>query len=531
MYSLGLEFSTQSVKIVLLNIETGTVEHTAAIGYDAAFPSYRTEGGVLPSADPAVRHSSPFMLIESIDAAFRSMREHNLELSMITAIKADAMQHCTVYADATFKKRLSGLDPESPLLPQLGPSLTRGTSPIWEDRSTEKEVSLLESLSAPMGGMSSITGNNAELRFPAAQIMKWAEEEPVRYDRTAHVFLLSAFITSVLAGTIAPVDTGDGWGSNLNNLDINKPGWSMDLAGAIDARLRGCGVTTPLRDKLGGMCRYDDLVGTVGPYFHRRYGINREAVVLAGTGDNPATLLGCGGGVVVSLGSSYTVNGVMERIAPSRDGEYNVFGFTPGRAMALSVQTNGSKLHDHFLKTHLGDAEWGDYARVAGGPELSENEPLMLPYLYDESVPLHKAGIIRDGFTKDDSRLNIRALHLSQALSLRLHSDHLGEVRELCIVGGASRNLLLRQWISDVFGVRTFCIRDSDFAAPLGCAISGARHVLGCTYEEAAGRYVRIDNESRIEPIHGNLKIAASLLHRYRELEKGAGERSRRPNR
>lgn len=458
MYSLGLEFSTQSVKTVLLNIEKGTVDHTAAIGYDGAFPSYCIKGGVLSSSEPAVRHTSPFMLIESIDAAFRMLREHTIEPSRIIAVKADAMQHCTVYTDSSLGERPKALDPGSPLLQQPGPSLTRRTSPIWEDRSTEKEVLLLDSFAAPLGGIYSITGNKAEPRFPAAQIMKWAEEEPDGYDRTAHVFLLSAFITPILAGTIAPVDTGDGWGSTLNNLDISRPGWSGEIVDALDDRLRGSGIKTPLREKLGGMCRYDEPIGTISSYFHKKYGVNREAV-------------------------------------------------------ALSVFTNGSKLHDHFLKTHLSDAEWGDYARAAGGPGLAENEPLMLPYLFDESVPLHKAGLVRDGFTKGAGPANIRALHLSQALSLKLHSGHLGEVKELCIVGGASRKLLLRQWIGDVFGVRTFCIRDGDFAAPLGCAISGARHALGCSYEEAAGRYVRIDDESRLEPIYGNLKIAASLLH------------------
>lgn len=50
--------------------------------------------------------------------------------------------------------------------------------------------------------------------------MKWAKENPSEYKETAHIFLLSSFITSVLAGKIAPVDTGDGWGTNLNSINI-----------------------------------------------------------------------------------------------------------------------------------------------------------------------------------------------------------------------------------------------------------------------------------------------------------------------
>ncbi len=64
------------------------------------------------------------------------------------------------------------------------------------------------------------------------------------------------------------------------------------------------------------MVHYDTVLGPIAPYFVRRYGMNPGAVVLAGTGDNPATLLGCGGQAVVSLGSSYTVNGQMKRDRP-----------------------------------------------------------------------------------------------------------------------------------------------------------------------------------------------------------------------
>jgi xylulokinase len=191
-------------------------------------------------------------------------------------------------------------------------SITRKTSPIWEDRSPVKEAAYLARVLEEYDSIEALTGNRAELRFPAAQVLKWASQAPHEYYRTAHIFLSSAFLTSILAGKIVAVDTGDGWGTNLNTLDIEHPGWSNVVLKVVDGYLDTPKTGLSLWDKLGEMAHFDTPVGKISPYFAKKYGINPDALVLAGTGDNPATLLGCGGRTVISLGSSYTINGVMQ---------------------------------------------------------------------------------------------------------------------------------------------------------------------------------------------------------------------------
>jgi xylulokinase len=287
------------------------------------------------------------------------------------------------------------------------------------------------------------------------------------------------------------------------------------------------GIRTDLSAKIGAMEHYDAPVGRVAPYFSQRFGVNPEATVLAGTGDNPATLLGCGGETVISLGSSYTVNGMSKAVTPSAEGEYNVFGYVPGTTMALSVITNGSKLHDHFLRRYLlhdmaGEihpSDWEAYVRAGGPFRLTENEPLMLPYRQAESVPLRPGGIIRQGFDKADARTNIRALSVSQMLSLRLHSGHLSDPESICVVGGGAKNPFLMQLIADVFQSEVYNIHHADVAAPLGCAVSGARHVLDLSYEDAARRYVQKDETSVRLPDVEARSTVDRLLDRYRLLE------------
>jgi sugar (pentulose or hexulose) kinase len=74
----------------------------------------------------------------------------------------------------------------------------------------------------------------------------------------------------------------------------------------------------------------------------------------------------------------------------------------------------------------------------------------------DESVPLKDKGIHRDRLHPDNAAGNIRALHLSQVLSMKCHSSHLGAVDQLCIVGGGARNELMRQWMADAFDAVTY---------------------------------------------------------------------------
>jgi xylulokinase len=530
-YALGLDFSTRAVKTVVLDIKAAEVVYTGTIDYDTSLPHYGTRGGVLPADEPTIRHTSPFMLIEALDLAFNELNSSGLDLGRIGVVKVDAMQHCTVYTDASFGKRLAHLDSTQPLLPQLRTSITRETLPIWEDRSPVREVECLQNTLQKHGSIQVLTGNAAELRFPAAQIMKWASQSPHDYSRTAHIFLLSAFLTSILAGELVPVDTGDGWGTNLNTLDIDRPGWNEIVLKAMDAYFCDQAAGLSLRYKLGDMMPYDTPLRNISPYFVQRHGVYPEAIVLAGTGDNPATLLGCGGSTVISLGSSYTVNGVMDEIAPSSDGEYNIFGYTPGRAMALAVFTNGAKVHEFFLDKYIsGGADsgglkgyWDEYVSAAGESTLIEDERLMLPYLMDESVPLRRMGIVRDGFDETDAEVNIRALHISQAISLRLHSSHLSGADTICVVGGGAGNRFLRQMIADAFDAATCTIQHADFAAPFGCCVSGARLLMNTTYEEAAERCVRVDEASFLHPLGKNRSPIRTLLRRYEALEKATG--------
>jgi len=75
VYTLGADFSTQSVKIVLLDIHKKEVVYTSKFDYDKIFPEYRTTGGILDSNVPEIRHTSPYMHIEVLEYMFEKIRK------------------------------------------------------------------------------------------------------------------------------------------------------------------------------------------------------------------------------------------------------------------------------------------------------------------------------------------------------------------------------------------------------------------------------------------------------------------------
>jgi sugar (pentulose or hexulose) kinase len=143
----------------------------------------------------------------------------------------------------------------------------------------------------------------------------------------------------------------------------------------------------------------------------------------------------------------------------------------------------------------------------------------MLPYLMNESVPVRKRGVICDDFSDDDSHTTIRALHLSQILSLKLHSEHLGHPEKLCVVGGGAKSPVMRQWIADVFNAETYSITSFEMAAPMGCAISGAAKILNISYQKSFNKFVKKDENSICRPRPEQFETLNYLLYRYRKLE------------
>jgi xylulokinase len=425
----------------------------------------------LPDADPRVRHSDPLMWVDALDLAFERIVAQGLDLGRIAGISGAGQQHGSVYLNKPIGE-LGGWSVEQRLVDQVRPLLSRKTAPIWMDASTSEECAQIAEAAGGDAVVTRLSGSRAIERFTGPQIRRFFRQDPRSYEATREIHLVSSFVASLLTGQSAPVDLGDGAGMNL--LELASGHWNEALLGATAPGLAG---------KLPPPRPSSTVVGPIADYFVKKYGVRAGTPVVAFTGDNPSSLCGMGatapGTVVVSLGTSDTVFAAMSQPRTDPRGYGHVFGNPAGGFMSLICFTNGSLAREEVAKKFsLG---WDEFASAI----LERTHPgnggsFLLPYFVPETTPRLLAPCVRlfgsDAFVAwKDADAAARGIVESQAISMRCHSDWIGESpSRLLVTGGASRNPGILRVLSDVFQaeLRTLSVGNS---SALGGALRAAQ--------------------------------------------------------
>jgi xylulokinase len=463
---LGIDLSTQSLTALVIDPEDYSIDKHQIV-FDSDLPQYGTSGGVPPSPEPTQALVDPLMWVEALEQALSWLEQSGLAES-VTGVSVSAQQHGTVYLNSNAPEALRGLDPKLPLHDQLSGIFSRTRSPIWMDSSTSRECMEITQALSDGPGIMQLTGSHATERFAAPQIRKFWKHEPEAYVNTAHIALISSFITSLLTGELAPIDGGDGLGMNL--VDIATGDWS---APALEATAPG------LEGKLPPVLKRDEIVGKASSFLVQRYGFKPDCKVVVGTGDNPASLVGLG--LVgeekvraISLGTSDTYFGYISSLLEQRREEGHIFGAADGGLMFLLCYKNGSQTRE-AIRDEFG-LSWNDFANILLSSPSGNQGRIMLPYLMPEITPLAlEPGIHRyGGLDALDAAANVRAVVEAQVMSMYLHSNWAGpRPNEILITAGGSENKGILKVIASVFGakVRSFEVTDS---AALGAAIRAA---------------------------------------------------------
>ena len=446
MITLGIDSSTQGTKAVVYDAGLARVVASAAVNYGRDLSEFGAPDGFLPDADPRVRRANPAMWVRGLELALERLRDAGAPMGDVAAVGGDAQQHATVYLDADG-------------------GYSRAESPIWMDSSTEAEVSALD---ARFGeALRARTGSPAIERFAAAQVMKFAKEDPAAWERTARVHLLSSYLTSTLTGCDAPVETGDGAGMNLMNLQMLA--WDADI----------CGFVAPgLLEKLPAIHKPGDAPLRLAERF-AEFGLRPGIPVVPFTGDNPASLVGCGasepGCAVISLGTSDTFFAAMQEFRTDPDGYGHVFGNPTGGFMSLSCFKNGSLARDRVRRECGVDWTFFDETAFSLTPPGNGGNRAF-PYFETEITPKHDAIGIEANFDwgAASPETRIRAVVEGQFANMRERTRWIGDFRTVFVTGGASRSKGILSVIGDIFAaeVRTLDVPDS---AALGGALLAAK--------------------------------------------------------
>ena len=507
---LGLDSSTQGVKAILIDPSRGEIVATHSVNFGRDLPSYECPGGFLANPDPLVKHADPLLWLAALDLLLSRMQAAGVPLAEVAGIGGDGQQHGSVYLNAKFPEIVGALDPAAALADQLAPAFSRRTAPIWMDSSTSAECA--EITSAIGDRLQSATGSPAIERFTGPQIRRFYKTDPAGYANTTRVHLVSSFLCSVLIGADAPIDTGDGAGMNL--LNLNSLEWDPEIAKATAPGLLG---------KLPSVAAKNRVAGGLASYFSK-YGLKSGTPVAVWTGDNPASLVGSGsfrpGVAVVSLGTSDTFFSAIDPYRVDPEGFGHVFGHPAGGFMCLACFKNGSLARER-VRTEAGvDWKFFDQEAFALTP-AGNNGRWALPWFEPEITPLVASPGLRANFDFEGSapEVRIRAVVEAQALSLRSHSLWIGNFKTLRVTGGASNSPGILQTLADVFDATVETISTPDSAA-LGGAMIAAHTAGGVPYESLATSFCPA--KKKIPPNESAAKTYQSKIQDFLKFEKSA---------
>jgi xylulokinase len=513
---LGLDCSTQGLTAIVVEIDGDSrrVVFNSSLNFDRDFPEYQTTGGVRRGADTSEVFASPLMWADALDRMMaRIARAADLDISRLAAIGGSAQQHGSVYLNDRAPAAWRTLDPTAPLAPQLTSTLSRDSSPVWMDASTGAQCREIEDALGGPDAVAALTGSPACERFTGPQIRKFHQHQPAAYTHTASIHLVSSFLASLLAGAHAPVDPGDGSGTNLMRLRDNQ--WSPDAAAA----------TAPaLIARLPRIADSWEITGTLSPYWQRRYSFPAAALV-PWTGDNPSSLVGTGvirdGVLAVSLGTSDTAFTCSPEPATQAS---HVFRSPTGGFMNLVCFRNGS-LAREWVRQHY-RLDWNAAGAVLDQPPHDDGR-VMLPWLETEITPrVRRAGLRRFGFDRHDAAANVRALIEGQMMAIANHAATLSgaPVDRVIATGGAAVNRSILQVMANVFGADVYRLEVANSAA-LGAALRAyhaARLASGepVSWQTVVSGFTEPHPGHRVSPDAKHVAVYESLRRHYAMLER-----------
>ena len=518
---LGLDLSTQGLKATILD-ENLKVEYEKAVNFDADLGRFGTTGGVHKHDDGLTVTAPPCMWVAALDLLLHRMQADKAPLDQVAAISGSGQQHGSVWWANGAREHLAGLDPARTLEDQLTQAFSLDASPVWMDSSTRAQCAALEAALGGAQAVADITGSRAYERFTGNQIAKVHQTDPACYEKTERIGLVSSFAASLLIGDYAPIDASDGSGMNL--LDIRTRDWSTD---ALEATAPG------LAAKLSPPVPSHAPVGSLHPYFCKRFGFSADCLVIAFSGDNPNSLAGLRlqntGDIAISMGTSDTVFGSLAEPKPSAsEGHIFVNPVQPDAYMAMIVYKNGSLTREYVRDTWT-DGSWQTYrdllATIPPGNEgcvgFYFREPEITPPVLQTGV--HTFGA--DGQPADFTPAqHARACYEGQFLSMRLHGGHVGlRPDRILATGGASVDKGVLRVMADVLGVPVFTAEKAD-SASLGAAYR-ALHGWRCHTAKRVVPYAEVMAAApafvkAMEPDAAAHAVYTDLLAHYAAMEK-----------
>ena len=444
----GLDVSTQSCKLLVLDWDSRSIIHIDTVVYDRDLPQYNTLNGVIRGEKPGVSESDPHMWRDAVELVLDRLKESPLLQNKIRCISVSGQQHGLVSLTAQG-------------------TLARGKSKLWNDFSTEAECRLLTEAVGGLDAMILEVGNSQRTGYTAAKILHMARYEPDVFSRTATLFLVHNYINWYLTGGIRVMEPGDTSGMALWHPATRQ--WSQKVIHAIDPSLF---------NKLPPVKHSDQSIGILSPELADRFGLAPGCVVDAGSGDNMYSAVGTGnvrpGIVTVSLGTSGTAFTQMTTPFIDPQGEIAAFCDSTGGYLPLLCVSNLANGYNALLKQH--DLDHAAFDNLVRNTPPGNAGRVLVPWFMGERTPdLPRAAPVYFGFSLQDFTPEILARSVLEGHVLNLYEGFCRlpvKPEEIRLTGGLAQSEAWCQAIADIFAVEAVPVEGE--GAALGAALHAA---------------------------------------------------------
>jgi len=439
---LGVDSSTQSTKVVALNINTGEI----------------VAEGRAPHSGHDTQHPAEWW-----NALKAAVSQAAGDPADVVGLAVSGQQHGCVLIDATGE-------------------VVR-PAPLWNNVDAAPDAERLNQAA----DFPKAVGSRLVASFTIAKLAHLARTAPDDLARTAAVALPHDWLNDRLTGALTTdrgEASGSGWWSPAEGRE-RRDLLALAVGDGVAARLQLPVVRGP-----------NDPAGVLSASAGAELGLPAGIPIGPGSGDNMAAALGVGaapGELVISLGTSGTAFMVSETPTADATGEVAGFADATGLFLPLTCMLNCTRIVD-VIAEMLGIARAEALDR-AGTLPPGAGGLIMLPYLAGERTPnLPSATGTIHGLTMTNASADLfaRAAVDGVAAGLAYCVEALARLGliapAITLTGGGSAHPTWRQAIADAIGLPVSVRAGSEHAAR-GAALQAAAIVRGEPITEVVARW------------------------------------------
>ena len=321
---IGIDLGTSSLKAVIAGSDGGTID-SARAEYPVSYPK------------AGWSEQNPDDWYDALIAVFKELRNRN-NLGKVRAVSFCGQMHGLVILDKDGNV--------------IRPAI------LWNDSRTVAQCDYLNN-TIGKDKLLGWTGNIAYAGFTAPKILWLKKHEPQKFARIAKIMLPKDYLVYKMSGVFAS-DVSDNSGTlyfDVRNKEWSKP--MLEIMGVKEAQLPK-------------IFESYESVGTVSEDFNAKTGLNAQALVVAGGGDQAVGAIGTGtvggGALSISLGTSGVVfassdsykeaDGGLHSFCHS-DGKYHLMGCMLSCAGSVDFWINNILQSQDFIAdvTAIGKAK------------------------------------------------------------------------------------------------------------------------------------------------------------------------------